>query len=44
METAPRRKKGPTFHTVVALAGHETTIEAFLEFNDPHVLDKPWSI
>ena len=40
METAPRRKKASTLHTVVAPAGRETTIAALLEFNGAHVCYK----
>jgi hypothetical protein len=39
METAPRRKKGSTLNTLVALAGCEKTIAAFLEFNGSYVWD-----
>jgi hypothetical protein len=39
METAPRRKKGSTLHTLVAQAGCEKTIAAFLEFNGSYVWD-----
>jgi CRISPR/Cas system-associated endonuclease/helicase Cas3 len=37
METAPRRKKGHTLHTLVAPAGCGKTIAALLEFNGSHV-------
>ncbi|HSS29829.1 MAG TPA: DUF1015 family protein, partial [Nitrospiraceae bacterium] len=37
METAPRRKQGPTHHTVAVHTGCNTTIAAFLEFNGSRV-------